>query len=675
MEALAGVRRAAGVKGASELWSRGRRMLHASARACKRKTRKEILGKDLSIRSELVDPMLSARLERMRNPMKRRLDDEITSRLESAGRAQQIEFPDRLYYATLYQDVMLQAGGVQSLHHSSSVLNGQVLRHDRTGRIVRPYQIARSLHIAHELDVWWDSGRVRNLENYTNLLRGLGAVRRAADAVEAFRDMCARDIEPTVQTMFVLVNACAQSAYEPGLKYALEQMERFRGQLAPEQAQILRGMMVRFRLRNDDLEGALRLLSRTGSEPNQEIQLAAEHESIAALSSSVSLIEWTQLLQAFVRHARYSNAFKAWEVMRMRGIEPDVVAYTVMLRCCMATGDVKKASFLYETARRGRVQLGDTAYHYLARTFSLAGDHRAVKSLLQEARSMGFEPRRSNYLLLFKTLAHLGLADEMETAFEEIKDRFPQVPLRAIDYNEMLLGYSRAMEHAELAAQRDALVVKYYKTLGEMNGAGFETNYSTLASYTDVVAHTRGADSAFHILVRVAQGQFKDDNCSTLAFNLVPSAFVFSRVIRAYAKEDHSLGVQEVLLYMRKRLKLAWCANCFIFSLAQFVKHAECQAAVRVVELMRYDSPSHAQDVRQKSQKVLQVLFARLKRQVEHREVEKTWWRRFQVAIRDSFGAEVLSQMETDYKEFTHVYARGPRKGLPNAVKGINWWM
>ena len=164
----------------------------------------------------------------------------------------------------------------------------------------------------------------------------------------------------------------------------------------------------------------IRQLAKEG-EVEGALQRLAEMTEVYRLRPAVSV--YNAVLAAMGRERRFNAAFKLFQQMKKRGLEPDAYTYTALLTACAdARGNQPAAAVrLLEEMRERGVPPGVMGYNAAIAVAAADGDGERALELLEMLAADGERPDRRTYAGLLRAIEESGDVDAAEEVLEALR--------------------------------------------------------------------------------------------------------------------------------------------------------------------------------------------------------------------------------------------------------------
>uniref|UniRef100_A0A6T6CP91 Pentacotripeptide-repeat region of PRORP domain-containing protein n=1 Tax=Compsopogon caeruleus TaxID=31354 RepID=A0A6T6CP91_9RHOD len=302
-------------------------------------------------------------------------------------------------------------------------------------------------------ETWFSDRRKETPENFNKWIRILGVQGKALDVIAVLNEMEERGLKVSDYTLTAAAKACGDAEYLDGVREVARRLG------SPSSVtRVVRTAVATALFRCGEREEALTFLTR--SEAHQTnghgLFLGEGFEDLSRFPDDGDVVMWTSVMKNYIDERKYSHAWKVLELMRIRGVEPDLVTLNILIACAAKSGETARAAALVEEMRLLGLHPDTVTYASLAHAYATAGDLAGTRAALGQAVESGLLMNQDMFCILM--FAHAQVRDYRgaEATLQEIRERFPIHESILPAFSSLLTAYARTL-HSEFSSLRRAL--------------------------------------------------------------------------------------------------------------------------------------------------------------------------------------------------------------------------
>lgn len=281
-----------------------------------------------------------------------------------------------------------------------------------------------------------------NLVAYTNTIHALTSTRRAQEALDVFKLMRARKVEPNLYCLSAVISACRKTG---DIELALESFNRLRH--ARFSAKAVEGLGSR-RMRQEWSEDRILTSSSSSSSTNSSSSSAPSRgrRRQRDVDDGSLLVVYNSLLALCVscgveHHERCLEIFRAMQ--REPDIRVDTVSYNSVLSSCERSGDVETCFRLYSQLREENVKPDGITFTVLLSTCAKhkrLHEARDIIIEMQKIEAKGYVSVSQSLSMLIDTCVERCVSDGGGADAVE-----PRATRRSIGHGRAALSYRQLL--------------------------------------------------------------------------------------------------------------------------------------------------------------------------------------------------------------------------------------
>ena len=411
---------------------------------------------------------------------------------------------------------------------------------------------------------------------YAIMMKGFGQVYQLDKAFEVFEEMNANNVAPNEIIYGVLLNACVRSSNINKVTQVYEDMNKRN----IEMNVILYTTLIKAYTKVKDLNSALNVYNKMLQDSKIEKNIVIHnamldccvechkvdkmneiYEQIKSKaienenSPQPDLITYSTVIKGYCRGKNMNEVFKIYDYLKSRDdFKLDEVVYNSILDGCAKSGEIDKATTIYQDMKDKNIPRSNVTYSILIKLYSNSRQEERALGLLDEMIFNKIKPGLIVYTCLIQTCLKSKKFDRAIQLFEQMKNQglTPDHVLYNIIVNGCLYN-----SHWDLACQYtletfkvnvrmaddiylnvlDKLCAKYcnlkvntkcdYLTaiIKELKSKGFQIDYQVLSKASKLIYNTQGKKINFSPeksnsdRAAFVKGNKNDANKDQLSFN------------------------------------------------------------------------------------------------------------------------------------------------------------
>ena len=267
--------------------------------------------------------------------------------------------------------------------------------------------------------------------DWIRLLRAYGVHGRAQDAIDAADQLQSEFGLEKNEVIFSTLVACCADARRPDLADAVFNEMRWAGYLPSAHAW---SALIHAHVSGRQLDTAftiMRNMAKDGIEPTLPVY--------------TSLL--TGIFHVLPREECFTEANELWFAMRLASVEPDLMAYTAMIRCCVRAREIERGLNFVDEMRQQGTRPSIVTYNSLIRGAAVTPLWHPSRALVTDEILNLMEqdevlPNRGTFNALIRTCASVGDVVNARVYFNEMEGHGLQPD--ATTYAEMLSSIAAA---------------------------------------------------------------------------------------------------------------------------------------------------------------------------------------------------------------------------------------
>nr|XP_043606134.1 pentatricopeptide repeat-containing protein At5g46580, chloroplastic [Erigeron canadensis] len=225
-------------------------------------------------------------------------------------------------------------------------------------------------------------------------------------------------------------------------------------------------------------------------EKNYQVYFKVAENLLDEVSFQADIGDFSQLVDAHVKHNQFTDAERIIKKMNEKGIVPDIITKTSMVHMYNKAGKLDLAKEAFESLKTQGFQPDLKVYNSMIMAYVSAGDHKKVELLLRELEQKSLKPSEDTFLALLKSFSEHGDATGAEKIVGRMVFAGYQPSLKSNTY--LVEAYSR-VGHTDKAREYFDDIIKL----------GYKPDDKCIARMIAAYAHKNLLDKGLQLLLQL----------------------------------------------------------------------------------------------------------------------------------------------------------------------------
>ncbi|GAB5593877.1 hypothetical protein Unana1_08777 [Umbelopsis nana] len=444
----------------------------------------------------------------------------------------------------------MEVGNEKSTVHPS-LYKGMAMFFAATGKAERALEI-------HDLMI--KRGIPRDVQLMTAVMHKIGRSGNINKATELFHVMHVEGLIPTTVTFNALIDVHAHQHPKPDVDGALRAYNTMLEAGRTPDVKTF-GTLIDMYAKKGDLSSIRTLyqdmVDKFNVKPNQHI--------------------YTNVMGCFVEMGDMESTKDVLRLMKLDGVDPDVVTHNMILHFHARNKDTGQAIGVLDAMMEADIQPSVVTFSHILSIFAKKGDVQGGEQLLSKMIDMNIRPNRYTFNTMLNLYSQAGDIESVERTFKDLAARYPP---DLVSYNTLLQAYIRQNDLEK--------VLETYRRLGN---AYHKADVHTFAHLMTAFASRNN--------VRGVEGVFNNMKQQ----NVEPNTVCWTILMQAYCRSGDIEGARKALQQMVEHnvtpnqttlsILIDGCIQCGEVDTAKMIVDKVVQDALRQRDSLVADAERH----------------------------------------------------------------------------------